>query len=134
MFDWLNYLDLAGKLVGEAEVEPSDESKARTSISRSYYCAYHLACELLLLEGDTNIGKSLPDSHRYVIDQFHNRNNRKFINMGDILLRLKNDRISADYWKDKVIEIEKAKTVWKTSSWLTAQLKKEIRQLRAKRR
>ena len=132
MFDWSHYLDLARNLVGETDIKPSDEAKARTSISRSYYCIYHAAREYLKEEGDTNIGQKMEDSHIYVIEQLRNRPERKLSQIGNNLYRLKDDRVRADYEGDIKILLKEAEKVLRLASWLKAQLENEVKLLRLK--
>lgn len=66
-FDWLEYLNLAQELAGQATKPSSQEAKLRSAVSRAYYAAF---CEARNhLRGE---GHSIPrfNPHRYVIDQF----------------------------------------------------------------
>lgn len=133
MFDWSHYLDLAGNLAGEISDTPEEEAKARTSISRSYYCVYHTARQYLREEGDINIDKKIPDPHRYVIEQLKGRVETKMSRIGNQLERLKNDRVMADYHENMKIPLKEAIKSWKMALWLKAQIEKETRFLRAKK-
>lgn len=89
-FDWLQYLTLATELAGR-----SDEASLRSSISRAYYCVYHLALqraqkhdfELSLSEGTHGqlwaiySGNPEPDCQR----------------LATIANRLREKRVKADY-------------------------------------
>jgi uncharacterized protein (UPF0332 family) len=100
-FDWLEYLDLARELAGQATNPSSQEAKLRSSISRSYYAAFCKARNHLRGEG-----YSIPcqSTHRYVIDQFLHSRDRVRKRVGAHLDRLRNDRNKADY-DDKVVRL-----------------------------
>ncbi|MCC3444670.1 MAG: hypothetical protein JGK01_23865 [Microcoleus sp. PH2017_03_ELD_O_A] len=42
-FDWLQYLNLAKELAGQATIPAEQEARLRDAISRSYYAAFILA-------------------------------------------------------------------------------------------
>ncbi|MBW2622951.1 MAG: DNA-binding protein [Deltaproteobacteria bacterium] len=96
-FDWQGYLTLAKELGGQPEAKANSESKLRSSMSRSYYAAFQLAKQhLIVKDGNTKV----PDdgyAHSFVPDEFlesHDANRRK---IGSNLKRLKTNRNKADY-------------------------------------
>lgn len=133
-FDWSDYLDLAGYLAGKKDVVPSDEAKARTSISRSYYFIHHMARRYLKEEGDTVAFANINDPHRYVIEQFNRRADARLAHLGALLNRLKGGRIQADYEGELSFGFEEAERFWNLAIWLRSQFEREIQKLKLKRR
>lgn len=89
-FDWLAYLTLAQDLGRRPE-----ESFLRTSISRAYYCVYHLALARAERNGfRSSQGES---THTQLWRLFHKSPEPECINLGQLALRLKEKRERADY-------------------------------------
>ncbi|WP_217355207.1 hypothetical protein [Aphanizomenon sp. UHCC 0183] len=112
-FNWAEYLELAKELADITSTISSDsetdskprisEAKLRSSISRAYYAAFCIARNYLrdvlheprlskARTGDTN-------EHQFVADEFrYNKSkNKKMIEIGNDLGRLRQSRNKADY-------------------------------------
>lgn len=100
-FDWLEYLNLAQQLAGQATKPSSQEAKLRSAVSRAYYAAFCKARNHLRGEGHS-IPRFKP--HRYVIDQFLDSPDRVSKRIGAHLDRLRKDRNKADY-DDRVVRL-----------------------------
>lgn len=102
-FDWKRYIDYANELVDFAE---KDDAKARCGISRAYYGAFHLVT-IALGEDNIRCDPNRGGSHQIVIDQckeYKQGDNNRVIsnwhNIGNLLSRMKDMRILADYKAD----------------------------------
>jgi uncharacterized protein (UPF0332 family) len=121
-FNWAEYLELAKELADITSTISSDsetdskprisEAKLRSSISRAYYAAFCIARNYLrdvlheprlskARTGDTN-------EHQFVADEFrYNKSkNKKMIEIGNDLGRLRQSRNKADY-DDTIYTLEK---------------------------
>jgi len=88
MFDWREYVELSNELYANGS-----QAALRSSVSRSYYSAYHHACEYAL-------------AHGYSGDSYHQRIIQWFLGstrtpaeqkLGITLQDLKRLRVDADY-------------------------------------
>ena len=87
-FDWKEYLNLAEELSKRS----GDEAAQRTSVSRAYYFAYHIASERAILNG--YLGEI---SHRKIWGVYHedeNKEARRLSTRGTLMKKLRED---ADY-------------------------------------
>lgn len=93
-FDWQKYLELAQELI-EGD---TNEAKQRSSISRAYYAAFCYARNYLRDYLDFK-PRNDKNEHQAVIKEFqkYDRKNRKMIEIGNDLSRLRLDRNKADY-------------------------------------
>lgn len=92
-FDWIEYLQLAQHLMGQAEAA-SDEAKRRTAISRAYYAAYNEVRRLARQHGFQDMES---DNHRALIEHCLRKPAREWKSIGENLRRLREQRNSADY-------------------------------------
>lgn len=95
-FDWSEYLKLAQQLAGQDVNLVSQEAKLRSSVSRSYYAAYHKALNYLTDIDKYEIPRA-PEAHKTVRELFQKSPNRSYKKIGSNLDRLGIDRIHADY-------------------------------------
>jgi uncharacterized protein (UPF0332 family) len=104
MFDWQHYYLLARELLTQADSTSYREALLRSAVSRSYYAAYHRACDYL-----EEIGKYPSDqafreitrgSHNLVIDIFFTATEMpEWKKIGKKLRKLKALRQGTDYDK-----------------------------------
>jgi uncharacterized protein (UPF0332 family) len=93
-FDWSEYLKLAQELV-EGD---TNEEKQRSAISRAYYAAFCYARNYLKNYLDFKPRRE-ENEHQAVSEKFkdYDPKNRKMIQIGNDLSRLRSDRNNADY-------------------------------------
>ena len=90
-FDWTQYLVLAQEL----KKREGEEACLRSSISRAYYSAYHLACKRLR-ERDIDV-PSGESGHKGMWDVYRTSDNKDCRKIGGDGDRLRNRRKEADY-------------------------------------
>lgn len=121
-FNWYEYFDLAKELADTNLINSEDsannakskifEAKLRSSISRSYYGAFCIARNYLRdILCDTRLSRARSgdiNEHQYVAEEFKHNNvkNRKMIEVGNDLGRLRQLRNKADY-EDNMYNLEK---------------------------
>lgn len=120
-FDWFKDYDLAKQLAGVNLINTDDsannsqlqisEAKLRSSISRAYYGAFCIARNYLrdvLLDPRLSKARDSINEHQYVADEFrlNNAKNKKMVEIGNDLGRLRILRNKADY-EDNVHNLEK---------------------------
>jgi hypothetical protein len=89
-FDWSDYLNLARELAARKE-----ESCLRSSLSRAYYYVYNLALNRAVRNGFVQApGES---THKQLWQFFSRSPEPECIKLGQIALRLKQNRERADY-------------------------------------
>ncbi len=91
-FDWRGYFDLAKELS-----EREDEAALRSAISRAYYAAFCSAQIKVQQRAPDLIREQGQGSHELVWRWFKRQNNRSLNEIGTWGLRLRDDRVSADY-------------------------------------
>jgi uncharacterized protein (UPF0332 family) len=89
-FDWANYLTLA-----DALEKNQDEASLRSSISRAYYCVYHMALNRAVTNGFT-LDRNQP-THVQVWSFFHGSTDRDCRQLAFYGNRMKRSRVKADY-------------------------------------
>jgi uncharacterized protein (UPF0332 family) len=90
------FLTLARRLAAGTE-----EEDWRTAISRAYYAAFHVACDLM-----TSLGFTVPNAevaHGYLWLRLQNCGNRLVIKAGSDLKDLRSRRNRADYQMQRTI-------------------------------
>ena len=98
VFDWLNYLTLAERLLDASESDQGQLSEAdmRAAVSRAYYAAFQYTKTRLISKSDANYRYTGPNSHEhmwnYVGNKFESFNGA--VSAGKALKRL---RIKCDY-------------------------------------
>ena len=93
-FDWTGYLVVATDLSVS-----DDESRCRTSISRAYYSAFHLALDWMVSK-DPQLKLSVPKDgrvHEFVLDHFNSSKSRQGLFVAGKLRSLRRSRTAADY-------------------------------------
>ena len=121
-FNWVEYLDLAKELAyitstistdSETDSKPTiSEPKLRSSISRAYYAAFCTARNYLRdILHDPRLSKARTgdiNEHQYVSEEFrcNQSKNKKMIEIGNDLSRLRQFRNKADY-EDTIYTLEK---------------------------
>lgn len=121
-FDWLEYYDLAKELAdinskksGNSASNPKSkisEAKLRSSISRAYYASFCISRNYLRdILFDPRLSKARSgdvNEHQYVAEEFEHNNgkNKKMIEIGKDLGRLRQFRNKADY-EDNMYNLEK---------------------------
>ncbi|YAF94053.1 MAG: HEPN domain-containing protein [Nodularia sp. CChRGM 3473] len=121
-FNWAEYLDIAKELAditstistdSETDSKPIiSEAKLRSSISRAYYAAFCTARNYLRdILHDPRLSKARTgdtNEHQYVADEFrcNKSKNKKMIEIGNDLGRLRQSRNKADY-DDTIYTLEK---------------------------
>lgn len=102
-FDWSDYHVVAATLS-----KNTDEASQRSSISRAYYCAYHLALNHLSEHHNFQYSEGKP-AHDQVWREFNNKglSYREIWNKGDQLKKL---RVDADYRAGAVVNRNTAAT------------------------
>jgi uncharacterized protein (UPF0332 family) len=97
MMDFREFLVLA-----ELLAEGTTEAEWRTTVSRAYYAAFHVACECL-----TSLGFRVPthteQSHAFASRRWSNTGEWRIDDAGRFLNTLRSDRNSADYDKHATI-------------------------------
>lgn len=107
----------ADDLLGEASgllTESMTEARRRTVMGRAYYAAYHhvfehpaiadIANEIEeLRECNRKVGKAPPGAHSLLVRKLRGTRDRTLCRAGDILSRLLNARIKADYHLGAVV-------------------------------
>lgn len=91
-FDWQDYYDLAKELS-----EREEEAALRTAISRAYYAAFCSAQIKVKQRAPDLVREDGQGSHEVVWRWFKRQNNRALNEIGTWGLRLRDDRVSADY-------------------------------------
>lgn len=95
-FDWLEYLELAQELAGQAVSPANEEAKLRSCVSRAYYAAFCKARNYLRdIEGYSI--PSTPEAHTRVRNVFMEGPDRLRKGIGNNLDRLRLDRNKVDY-------------------------------------
>ncbi|MGK7926998.1 MAG: HEPN domain-containing protein [Spirulina sp.] len=94
-FNWLEYLQLAQQLSGNAKISASRESRLRSAISRAYYSVFIQARNYL--RDREGLAIPLKNSHRYIIQTFKTHANIDYREIGNNLERLRIRRNQADY-------------------------------------
>ncbi len=93
-FDWAGYFQVAADLAVS-----DDESRCRTSISRAYYSAFHLALDWMVNK-DPHLKFSVPKDgkvHEFVFDHFNNSKSPQRLFVAARLKSLRRSRTAADY-------------------------------------
>mgnify|MGYP003807375369 CR=1 FL=1 len=94
-FNWRNYLELAIELQKE-----TDEANLRSSISRAYYAAF-CSARNYMEEKDRHELPSDGSEHQYIIDYYSGHKgrstNRKRTQIAQDLMRMRRERVNADY-------------------------------------
>jgi uncharacterized protein (UPF0332 family) len=105
-FNWVNYLTLAKNLLINQSNNSSEiiEAELRSSISRSYYAAFHVAKKYLYKVRSYELSKE--NSHRSLIDEFKYSGDPRLSIIGNYLERLRDRRNEADY-DDIVLNLRK---------------------------
>ncbi len=88
-FDWREYLVVAKELASDGR-----ESTGRVSISRAYYCTYHLGLSFALARGFVDPKKS---THTTLWEWYETQPDKTLRALGAQGNRLKGRRIDADY-------------------------------------
>ncbi len=121
-FDWLEYYDLAKELAGinssnsensaNSSKSQISQAKLRSSISRAYYATFCIARnylrDVLFVPRLSRARSGDVNEHQYVADEFQHNNgkNKKMIEIGNDLSRLRQLRNKADY-EDTIYNLEK---------------------------
>lgn len=95
-FDWCEYYTLAKDLHAQAANANNDEALLRSSLSRAYYAAFHVAQRDLQARGQYAPTKD-DNVHVYVYNAFRSDPDRGRRKIGQDLNRLRGDRNEADY-------------------------------------
>jgi uncharacterized protein (UPF0332 family) len=95
LFDWNNYLALAEELHKTSCILTDNESVQRTSISRSYYAAYHHAYAYVEMKGCEEL-KGNGTDHKIVQDWVDIDEPE----LASVLGRLRKYRRNADYYEE----------------------------------
>jgi len=98
-FDWQDYYDLAKELS-----EREEESALRTAMSRAYYAAFCNAQIKVKQRAPDLVREDGQGSHEVVWRWFKRQNNRSLNEIGTWGLRLRDNRVSADYRADVRID------------------------------
>ena len=98
-FDWQDYYVLAKELS-----EREEEAALRSAISRAYYAAFCSAQIKVMQRASDLIGEEGQGSHEVVWRWFRRQSNRSLAEIGVWGLRLRDDRVSADYRADAKID------------------------------
>lgn len=98
-FDWQDYYVLAKELS-----EREEEAALRSAISRAYYAAFCSAQIKVMQRAPDLIGEEGQGSHEVVWRWFRRQSNRSLAEIGVWGLRLRDDRVSADYRADAKID------------------------------
>lgn len=88
-FDWREYLVVADELAKDRR-----QGMLRTSISRAYYCIYHLGLDYAQRHSFT---ETLPSLHRKLWAWYQKQPDKRMKELGVLGARLKESRIEADY-------------------------------------
>jgi len=86
-FNWSEYLNLADNLSAKL-----DEASHRTSVSRAYYFVYHTASATAVANGYVDM-----KSHVALWNYFNKQSDRQCRKIAQIGLRMKRNRVRADY-------------------------------------
>ena len=127
VFDWSQYLTLAQDIYSQPPAAACAEATFRCATSRAYYAAYWKGRKYV--EDEKGIERHEDErTHKFVIDAFFDLAdsedsglcNRKYEDIGNLLRRLKDFRVCADYKEDltheeymAVASIENAEKVLK---------------------
>ena len=95
-FDWSEYLTVAELLVNQSNLFGSEEAVMRIAISRAYYGAFCEARNFLHARGLVAPVKTGED-HERIRRHFANSRNQAWKDIGNWLLRLRDNRNTADY-------------------------------------
>ena len=98
-FDWLLYRDLARHLVDPTATPPDEEARLRCAISRAYYAA-HCHARNHLRDRENRQFALQGGAHEEVIATFRDSADRARQQISANLHRLKNSRVTADYYDD----------------------------------
>jgi len=90
MFDWVEYLELAGELAERRE----SEAALRSAVSRAYYAVFCKARQTLRDQGFIVPRRG---AHQFVWEKYQNHRERSHRRIGLHGERLKNYREDADY-------------------------------------
>lgn len=96
-FDWEGYLKLAKILSSDPEVNPLDEARYRTAISRAYYAVFQIAKDFLR---DKDYQRNIPREHvhQFVREKFITHSlGGNYHKIGRNLEDLNHKRNNADY-------------------------------------
>ncbi len=93
-FDWREYLVVAKELAQDGR-----ESTSRISISRAYYCTYHLGRIYALTKGYSEPAKS---AHSALWKWYESQADKNLKALGIQGNRLKMSRVAADYKADPI--------------------------------
>src|SRR6476660_6310795 len=93
---YIAYLNLAERLITS---EPNAEGW-RTSVSRSYYAAFHAAIDFLTRAG-VQLPKNIGSDHVRVSTILKNCRDADIDTYGNMLANLRGSRVSADYYFDQ---------------------------------
>ncbi len=96
-FDWHDYLVLAKELATDGR-----ESASRTSISRAYYCTYHLGLAYASSKGFIDPKQS---THRALWEWYEKQPNKVLRVLGTEGNRLKALRVDADYKSGPIVRL-----------------------------
>lgn len=121
-FDWCEYFRLAQELanvnaassdeLASNSKQQTSEAKLRSCVSRAYYSAFCISRNYLRdVLHDPRLSKARTgdvNEHQYVADEFiyNNAKNKKLIQIGNDLRRLREYRNKSDY-DDKIFNLEK---------------------------
>lgn len=95
-FDWCEYYTLARDLHAQAANANNGEALLRSSLSRAYYAAFHVARRDLQARGDYTPAED-DNPHAYVCNAYRRDPDHERRKVGEDLLRLRVDRNEADY-------------------------------------
>jgi uncharacterized protein (UPF0332 family) len=93
-FDWREYLVVAKELAADGR-----ESTSRTSISRAYYCTFHLGLEFATSKGFVDPKKS---THQALWKWYEGQTDKNLKALGTLGNRLKSSRVDADYKSSRI--------------------------------
>lgn len=103
-FDWSQYYDVSRELAEQAKNAPAplQEARLRASISRAYYAVFgkarhHLRRNDRIQEVLIGANGERINIHQFVREQFINRGDQDYLEIGEALDRLSEYRNIADY-------------------------------------
>ena len=103
-FDWSQYFDVSRELAEQAKNAPAplQEARLRASISRAYYAVfgkarYYLRRHDRITEVLIGSNGERINIHQFVREQFMNRGDQDYLEIGEALDRLSQYRNIADY-------------------------------------
>ncbi len=104
MFNWEEYFNLAKELSGDSSKRANNDSKLRSSVSRSYFAVFcivrnHLRDKGKILAPDSRFPNYYP--HWFVIEKLVKNSDKSKRRIGHNLKRLRNNRNLTDY-EDKL--------------------------------